>query len=346
MHVFLLLVWTLVGCGSGDEAAGPGGPPPALVRVAAVESGDLTDAWAAVAEVRALENASLAAGAAGPVAAVRVREGDRVERGTLLVEIDLALVAAQLARATAAVAEAEAELERRRLALERRKAVREGVLAEEEISEAEAAVAIQEARVDGLRAAEQEAEAVVGRHRVRAPFAGVVAGRSVDPGDWVSVGTPVVDLISLDAVEVRVSVPLQLSRKLEPGMTVQVGGGTGELVAVVPTLDPTTRTALVRIAPEPSLGLTAGQAVDVALPVEWRDLGVKVPRDAVLLDPKQDRVLKVVDGAAEAVPVEVLARGEDAVLVQSDGLAVGDRVVTRGNERVRPGQALRIEDAE
>lgn len=334
----------LVGCGTSESAQNSGGPPPALVRVAEVQAGDLTDAWSALAEVQALDDASMASGASGPVARVTVREGDRVKRGDLLVEVDLDVAGAQLTSAEAAVREASAELDRRKSALDRRTSVSEGVLAAEELSEARAAVAVQDARVASLEAAAQQARAVVGRHRMRAPFDGVVAGRYVDPGDWVSIGTPVVDLISNEAVELRVSVPLELSRRLEPGLTVTIGEeGSGELIAVVPTLDRSTRTALVRITPDPALGLTAGQTVDVALPIQWTDVGVKIPRDAVLLDPKQDRVLKVVAGAAEAVPVTVLARGETDVLVQSDSLQVGDKVVTRGNERVRPGQPLRFE---
>lgn len=346
MASILPVLLALYGCGSSSADGAPKGPPPALVRVAEVETGDLTDAWSALAEVRALEDAALASGAAGPVARVTVREGDRVEGGDLLVEVDLSVVSAQLRAAEAAVAEAKAELDRREAALDRRTGVSEGVLAAEELAEARAAVAVQQARLASLEAAASEARAIVGRHRIRAPFDGVVAGRHVDPGDWVGVGTPVIDLLSTEAVEVRVSVPLELSRRLEPGLTVDIGTGKGGLVAVVPTLDPSTRTALVRIAPDPELQLTAGQTVDVALPIQWTDVGVKIPRDAVLLDPKQDRVLKVVQGAAVAVPIDVFARGESAVLVRSEDLQVGDRVVTRGNERVRPGQTLRIEGEE
>lgn len=345
MRPHLLSLLVLAACAE-EAAPGASGPPPALVRVAPVESGELTEAWMATADVRALDRAGLASGAAGAVSRVLVREGDRVHRGDLLVEVQLDLASAQLAAARASVAEAEAELARRELALSRRKSVKEGVLAAEELTEAETALSAQKARLEAARAAEQEATAVLGRHRVRAPFAGVVAGRHVDAGDWVGVGTPVIDLIGIDSVEARTHVPLELATRLEAGQPVEVNGGSGELVAIVPTLDETTRTALVRIAPDPELGLVPGQVVDVGLPVTWAGLGVKVPRDAVLLDPQQDRVLKVSEGSALSVPVEILARGEAAVLVRGEGLAVGDSVVTRGNERVRPGQPLRIEGSE
>jgi multidrug efflux pump subunit AcrA (membrane-fusion protein) len=103
---------------------------------------------------------------------------------------------------------------------------------------------------------------------------------------------------------------------------------------------------LVRMKPAPGVGLTAGDAIDVQLPVSWNGAGVKVPRDALLLDPDQARVLEVEAGVATARDVEVLATADGFALVTGEGLSVGDAVVTRGNERVRPGQAVRVEGAE
>jgi hypothetical protein len=50
--------------------------------------------------------------------------------------------------------------------------------------------------------------------------------------------------------------------------------------------------------------------------------------------------VKSLDGVAEPLPIEILARGRDDVLIRAEGLAAGDSVVTRGNERVLPGQPL------
>ena len=116
----------------------------------------------------------------------------------------------------------------------------------------------------------------------------------------------------------------------------------GVIEAVVPAVDPETRTALVRIRPLED-SLSAGEAVEVQLPVSWRGVGVTVPRDALLLDPQASRVLAVSDGAARSVVVEVLATTDALALVIGDGLSAGDEVITRGNERVRDGQAVRIE---
>ena len=67
------------------------------------------------------------------------------------------------------------------------------------------------------------------------------------------------------------------------------------------------------------------------------DGALVVPRDALVYGIASLKVVKSVDGKAEPVPVEVVARGRDEVLVRADGLAAGDLVLTRGNERVFPG---------
>ena len=83
-----LALW-LTACSGSNDA--PRSPSAALVRVASVQAGSLTESWHTVGEVRALEQAALAVGADGPVARVLVREGDRVATGDLLLELDLSL---------------------------------------------------------------------------------------------------------------------------------------------------------------------------------------------------------------------------------------------------------------
>ena len=87
--------------------------------------------------------------------------------------------------------------------------------------------------------------------------------------------------------------------------------------------------------------LLPGAAIDVVLTIERSEDGaLVVPRDALVYGVVGVSVVKVVDQKAVSVPVDVLARGTDSVLVAADGLAPGDSVVTRGNERLIPGQPV------
>ncbi|MCB9741169.1 MAG: efflux RND transporter periplasmic adaptor subunit [Alphaproteobacteria bacterium] len=346
----LMVSLTLMAC--GDEAssspAASGGAPPALVEVAEARAGELSDSWTTLGDVVALDQAELAPGASGPMAKVLVREGDAVKRGELLAELDTDLALARLRAAEAAeaeAAEAQAQAER---ALARAEKVADGVIAPLELEQLRSQVTQSTARHQSQSAAVALARAELGRHRLRAPFDGRVTARSVDPGDWVNAGQISLAMVSTEDLEVRVEVSQELLRKLETGAAAELEGALpqeAEVVALVPALDPTSRTALVRLRPTQA-GLMPGESVSVRFPVTWGGEGLLVPRDALVLGPDSARLVRVVDGAAESLPVEVLARGESEALVRGEGLQAGDVLVTRGNERLRPGQAVSIRGAE
>lgn len=339
--IFSILI-ALIACSTPTPEGAGKGPPSALVEVGAVRIGALADTWTLTGEVTALGRAELAAGASGTVERVLVREGDSVTAGEVLLEVDAALARAQKGTADAAVLRAEAELDQLKRTLERVGRVTDGVLAADEIDQTRTRATVAEAELAGARAAARLASAQLGRHRVRAPFDGVVSRRRVDPGDWVDPGEPVLDVVQLDGVEVRVNAPLQVATQLRAGDTVTFGAGTGTVLGVVPALDPTSRTSLVRIQPnQPLDGHLPGSSIDVVLDLEMSG-GVIVPRDALVTGPTETHVFKVVEGTARSILVTPLTRTADEVMVTADGLAAGDPVVIRGNERLRPDQAVRI----
>ncbi len=338
--MFLL---ALIACLTSDPTAGADGPPPVSVEAAEAREGSLSDTWTVMGELRALERAELAAGASGAVQRVSAREGDRVESGAVLVEVDPSLASAELASAKAEARRVGAELEQAKTTLQRLSRVATGVLAATELDEAKTRVGALEAQEEGAAATVRLASARLGRHRVVAPFPGVVSRRYVDPGDWVDPGRAVLDLVRTDAVEVRIDAPLDLARRVSVGDAVQIGAESGTVVGVVPALDLVSRTGVIRVKPDgPLPGLVPGSAVSVAFDVQMSG-GVVVPRDAVVPGPTDSRVFRVVDGKAQAVTVVALATTADEVLVQSDLLSPGDLLVIRGNERLRPDQAVQVQ---
>lgn len=343
-------LWLLAACDAETGAAGgPGASaPPAPVEVVVAASGDLDEDWRTLGDVVALERAELAAGATGPVVAVRVREGDRVAAGAILVEVDLGLAEADLAAARALQAEGSESLAQAQRDLQRFEGVREGVLAQSELDGARSRVAALQARQDGLTASARRAAVLRERHLVRAPFPGLVTGRHIDVGDWVQPGQPAIDLVSAAAVEVRIAAPAELVDRLAIGDAVVLLGPSehnATVAAVVPVLDAATRTALVRVSPQGDAPawLVPGAAVEARFALRLADVGagaILVSRDALVLGPAGSRVVKVVDGLAQGVAVAVLATTGDQALVRAEGLAAGDVIVVRGNERLRDGQAV------
>ena len=337
----MLFLALLIACSEPDVAPAGGGPPPATVQLASVRAGELDSQWSIPADVRALERAELASGASGEVKRVSLREGDAVERGQVIVLVDDALATAEVLAARAEMRRLQAELAQAERVAERTLRVDSGVLAASEVEAAQALVTSLRASVDGASARAELASAQLARHRVTAPFPAVVTERYVDAGDWVTPGTRVVDLVRTDAVELRVDAPLDLARRVSVGDAVSVDGGKGVVVGVVQALDPVSRTAPIRIAPSGDASWIPGTQVDVVFDVAASG-GVMVPRDAVVRGAVDQRVFRVDESTAQPVVVTVLASTADEVLVQGDGLSAGDTVVVRGNERLRPGQAVSV----
>ncbi|KPK56340.1 MAG: hypothetical protein AMS22_01460 [Thiotrichales bacterium SG8_50] len=341
----LLLV--ALGCeGEAPAASGSDGPPPARVWLGEVRSGSIEAQWSFLGDVSALRQARLAAGASGEVRRVMVRVGDHVKAGDLLVEVDPSLATARVRAAAASKEASAAQLERARRDAERLSSAGPDIAAAAEIEQATSEKKRAAAERERLRAAEAEARAQLGRHRVRAPFDGVIAARNVDPGDWVDPGVEVVELVDDRDVEVLASVPPDVARYLSVGdaATLELAGQrtAATIQGIVPALDTESRTMRLRLVPaEPTAWLLPGAAVDVVLTIERSEEGaVVIPRDALVYGIASTQVVKSVDGKAEVVPVEVLAWSRDELLVESEALSAGDAVVTRGNERVFPGQPL------
>lgn len=342
----------LVACGDPTAAAPSAAAAPAPVVVAAVREGALDDAWRLAADVRALARADLAPQVPGAVVSVAVREGDRVARGAVIAVVDPDLAAADVVVAEGAHAAAEADAALAQLEVSRLDGLAEGVVSAQERDGARARRDAAVARARQAVGALDRAREVLARHTLRAPFDGVVAVRRVDPGDHVAVGQIAVELVAYGGVEVVVDGPAALVGTLRVGdaATLHGPGGataTARIAGLVPALDPVARTARVRLEPaEFPSWLLPGAAVQAVLPfTRAQGEAVIVPRDALLEGAGGAAVVRVsAEGTAERLDVEVVSRNASDALVRG-ALAVGDPVIVRGNERVRPGQAVQVQGA-
>ncbi|MCA9583201.1 MAG: efflux RND transporter periplasmic adaptor subunit, partial [Myxococcales bacterium] len=193
----------LTGCSENAAAGnGKGGRPDALVRVAKVTSGPLPVTWTYMGEVRSMARAQLSVSEAGVVVDVRVREGDRVTRGDLLLRVDPNLARAQLVTAEAARRQTETEREQAERDAKRFDAAGRLAVPAAEIERARAEVASLEAQGKALEAQALEARVTMERHRITAPFAGLIARRFVDPGDWITAGARALELVADDSMEI------------------------------------------------------------------------------------------------------------------------------------------------
>ena len=356
-------VW-LIAMLAGIAAVAPAAAqePPAAVHVDAVIEEPLAQTTPVVGRLVTRQSGSVAAQVAGAVEDVYVDVGDRVTEGTLLAQIDTSRLLAELQLRQAQVEEGAAALEAARASEELANqdlARLQGLRASAAFSQARYDDAVQEvARVVGLRA---EAEAALARYQssatlasidyddatVRAPYTGVVTARRVSRGEYVTVGATMFSMINDTELEVEAAVPSNRVAGMMPGTEVffRLDDGTehqATVRAALPDEDSLTRTRTVRLTPtfgDMDKPLAENQSVVVFIPIGEARLVVTVHKDAVVAGPMGDSVFVVEDGIANPRPV-VLGEAAGTRFAVLSGLAPGELVVVRGNERLRPGQPV------
>ncbi|WP_428269796.1 efflux RND transporter periplasmic adaptor subunit [Haliangium sp.] len=325
----------------------PGGKP-APVELETVDTAPFEVSWQFAGRVTPVLSAELAAAVSGHLLTVEVNEGDRVEEGAVLAQLDSSRVRAELAAARAKRKGARHERKLARRQFRRVRKLSFPTISDAERESYQRDVIRLDAAFDVHRAEVRGLEVELAQHTLQAPFAGVVRSVRVSPGAWVNVGEPVMGLVSLDQLEVYVDVSAEIGARIAVGSAATLVGATpveAEVAGVVGALDEDTETTRVRLLPQERPGwLVAGMTVtvDFTLDVSDRKGAVAVSRDAVVQGPVSARVFKAAGGKAVPVEVEVLATSEERALVRSDALRAGDRIVARGNERLRPGQVLRV----
>lgn len=220
----------------------------------------------------------------------------------------------------------------------------------ERIAQATAQVAMQAAEVERIKDR-------IKKYTIRSRFAGYVVEEFVEAGAWVQTGDPVMEVVALDEVEVVAYVTESHVPNVRLGSEVRVEAPalpdrifTGEVAAIIPQADTQARTFPVKIRVKNEIGpagplIKAGMVARVALPTGRPQEAVLVPKDALVLGGAQPVVYVVVGtGDAQTVqprPVRLGVAAGGSIQVEGE-IEAGALVVIEGNERLRPGQAVRV----
>lgn len=335
---------------------------PAAVGVQTVELRTLSETVPVFAEIVTARDGAVASRIAGNVENTHVLAGTQVKEGDLLISLNTDLLNIRLEQAlarmqetTAAVDTARVRIDRATVSFERVEQLRNSsafsqgrfddseadlLVARSQLAEATAALKSSEVQV-------AEARYQLERSSIKAPFAGVVIEVNTIPGAYIQAGSPVVRLLDVSSLEIEASIPSRFMTSLAPGQTMEADLETGQslrldLRAILPIENTSTRTRAVRFA---ATGLSAipnaavGQSVTVRIPVGSPREVLSVPKDALVQSPGGWSVFVAAEGKAQPQPIQIgLALGDRYEVVS--GLAPGDLVVVRGNERLRPGQDI------
>lgn len=362
----MLLARTLGGRGAGGEAAPPAAPASAAsaalqaielapVDVASAADALLTQTLAVSGTLRAVRTALVKARVAAEVRTLDVREGDRVAAGQLLGRLDATEYDWRLRQAEDQARSAEAQLEIATRTLDNNKAlVAQGFISKNALETSVSSEAGARAALQAARAAAELARKAVRDAEIRAPIAGLVAQRFVQPGERVAVDTRLLEIVDLARIELEAAVAPADVLALRVGQTARVAiDGLAEPVAarvarIAPSAQSGTRSVLayLELAPQPALrqGLFARATVELAA-----RRALVVPASAVRLDQARPYVLALEQGRAVERPVELGARGEaqfdgrrEGAVEIASGLAAGATVLRATVGSLRAGTRLRL----
>ena len=319
------------------QGAGMRNAPPALVSVATVRNERVSQKLEALGNARANESVNVSSKTSNVVIAVRFRDGERVKRGQVLVQLDDAQTRADVAVAEAAVAESE------RIYNRSRELMATEALSKAQFDQLEATLKANQAR---LRAANARFEDTV----IRAPFSGRVGLRSVSVGTLISPGDVITTLDDTSVIKLDFSVPENFLASLREGLAVRATAPafpgrafSGKVASIDSRVDMNTRSVTVRalLANEDG-AIRPGMFLNVALANDERDALV-IPEEALTPEAERQYVFVVADGKAQRREVRIGGRRPGSVEVIA-GLNAGEQVIVEGTQKVRDGAAVRAAD--
>lgn len=287
----------------------------------------------AVGTTQANESVEVTSKASNTVTAIRFREGDEVERGAVLVEMDAA-------QARAALAEAEAALTRSKSAFDRSRDLQSRqALSVADLERVEADLKADEARVAAARARLDDTV-------IRAAFHGRTGFRHVSVGSFVSPGTIITTLDDTSVIKLDFTVPETYLFVLRRGLEVKASATglpdrtfTGVITNMDSRVDPVTRSVIVRAELANADGmLRQGMFMTVSLQGEVSPT-LLVPEEALVPERGKAYVFVVRDNTVERREVRTGKRKPGYVEIV-DGVHEQERVVVDGTQNVRDGSKV------
>jgi RND family efflux transporter MFP subunit len=334
-----------------DQNADVAVPQPRPVRTVVAEPTKLGESVRISGDVRAQNEVAVAFRIGGKIKERPVNVGDTVKPGNLLASLDAQTEENALLAAEAALSAARGDVAKTRNAFERQdELMRQGFTTRPRFEQAEQAYNNALATLEDAEAQAEMARDRVDFTRLYAESAGVVTARGAEPGEVVQAGQMIVTLARSDGRDAVFNVPARLIQAAPQDIVVEITMPadptlkiTGHIREVAPQADPVTGTFEVKVgldSASPSLSL--GSTVTGSFELESERV-IAVPASALT---KVDSVpaVWVVDPATTRVslrPVEIL-RFEPRKVLVSQGLELGDVVVTAGIQALHPGQEVRL----
>lgn len=351
--LFLASLWLAaltLSAGVAQEAARPVTTVQA-VRGQVVTTNELTGT------ITARRQSRLSSRTSGLILKLHVDAGSQVKTGDVLAELDPELVKLALERVKVERDQAAAELaEAKRQVQEVQDLAKVGGFSKSEAETRESMVRVRAAALERTDVQIREQSELLARHKLIAPFDGVISQKLAEEGEWVQTGTPVLTLVETGSLRLDVQAPQEMYGDIGTADDIQVKLDAypatifkARVSSLVPVKDPVSRTFLVRLELEdPGHLAAAGMSARAVFTFRGKSPVLQVPRDAVVRFPDGTTKVWVVQrdatgdtGTAKAVTV-TLGQTLTSTIEVLKGLEGEPTVVLRGNEGLREGQRVKL----
>jgi RND family efflux transporter MFP subunit len=382
----LPVLTAIVACNPNGKNAEANAAEVPSATVAAVKRGSIVHTLNLAGQFQPYQVVDVHAKVSGYIRHIYVDIGDRVHQGQILAVLEVPELSAQLKGTVAEAASRKDEITRAENEVSRAQsehnslhadygrlkqasAAQPGLIAEQELDDAQSKDLAAEAQVDAAKSALSAAKqnfAVAGADnervsaladytRVTAPLNGVIIWRYADTGALIQAGTssdvqslPVVKLSQSDLLRLRLPVPEDAVQDIHVGAEVQVHvdavnrSFVGKIVRFTRDVSLATRTMETEIDVEnKNLSLTPGMYANTTLELQRRDNVLTIPAQAVLHNGNQASVL-VVDRQNQVQPRNVVVGLQGSMLVEvKSGLNEGERVIAGGQSKYQAGETVK-----
>ena len=320
-----------------EEAATSANPKNQILTVNAqiVKESILKNQVNVTGSILADESVQLNSGIPGKVDGIYFEEGQAVKKGTVLLQLN--------------DDETQAELDKLKFTLklnEDNEFRQKQLLDKEAISREEYETAL--TTLNTTRAEIRVLEARLDKHRIYAPFDGIVGLRSISLGSYLNPGASIAELYKINPVKIEFTVPSRHLEQVNSGDEIEFSVDAyretfnGKIYAIEPQIDPQTRSIRIRAkASNPNGKLLPGQFARISLILETLPDALLVPTEAVIPELNGKKVFLYQNGIVGSRSIETGIRTEDNVQV-IDGLSPGDTVITTGILQLNQGTEVKI----
>lgn len=322
-------------------------------EVLTTEPVELHQTLALSGSLRAVQQAIVKARLAADVREVVAREGEAVKAGQVLVRMDATEYQARVEQARGNLNAALAQRDIANKTRDNNRALLEkGFISRNAFDNAASQLAVAEANVEAARGALNQVKKLLNDTVIRAPITGLIASRSVQPGEKVSPDNRLLEIVNLDLMEMEASVPTNDIARVVVGQQVRLrieglpDAFSGRVTRINPATQPGSRSILVYVQiANPQHILRVGMFAEAQLSLLTKTNVLALPQSAIHKDSNGATVYVIDNGKLLKAPVTlgIEGRSGETPLVEiSGGLAFGAQVVRSDMGNLLQGTAVRV----